>query len=199
MVTVEANETGVEQRLRSGRLTCPGCAGVLTGWGHGRERMLRGQAGPVRVRPRRSRCVTCGITHMLLPVTLLVRRADMAAVIGAALAAKASGAGYRSIAAVLGRPADTVRGWLRRFAGRVEAVRGVFTVWLRALAADPVMPEPAGNPWADALAAIGAAAAAAAVRFVVPGVPVWELATAISSGRLLAPGWPDMSINTSCP
>ncbi len=64
---------------------------------------------------------------MLLPVVLLLRRADTAAVIGAALAAKATGAGYRRIAAVLGRPAETVRGWLRRFAERVEAVRSVFT------------------------------------------------------------------------
>jgi hypothetical protein len=199
MVTVEANETSVEQRLRSGLLACPGCAGVLTGWGYGRERMVRGLAGPVRVRPRRSRCTTCRATHVLLPVVLLVRRADLAVVIGAALALKAAGAGYRSIAAGLDRPADTVRGWLRRFAGRVDAVRGVFTVWLRALAADPVMPEPAGNPWADALAVLEAAAHAATGRFAVSTVPVWELATAISDGRLLAPSWPDMSINTSCP
>jgi hypothetical protein len=199
MVTVEASEAGVEQRLRGGRLTCPGCAGVLTGWGHGRERMVRGLASPLRVRPRRSRCTACGVTHVLLPVMLLVRRADMAVVIGSALAAKAAGAGYRSIAAGLGRPAETVRGWLRRFAGRVEAVRGVFTVWLRALAADPVMPEPAGNPWADALVALQAAAHAAAGRFAVSMVPAWELATAISGGRLLAPGWPPVSINTSCP
>ncbi|WP_210435080.1 hypothetical protein [Saccharopolyspora sp. ASAGF58] len=54
-----------------------------------------------------------------------------------------------------------VRGWLRRFAGRVEAVRSVFTVWLRALDADPVMPEPGGSGWVDALRAIEAAAVAA--------------------------------------
>jgi hypothetical protein len=126
---------------------------------------------------------------VLLPVTLLRRRADMVAVIGAALAAKASGMGHRRIAAALGRPAETVRGWLRRFAGRVEAVRGVFTVLLRALAADPVMPEPAGGGWADALVAMAAAAAAAVVRFVVM-VPLWEWVAAVSEGRLLAPGWP---------
>lgn len=127
---------------------------------------------------------------MLLPVVVLLRRADATAVIGAALAAKAAGAGYRSIAVVLGRPVDTVRGWLRRFADRIEAVRGVFTVWLRALEPDPVMPEPAGSGWADALAAIDAVAWAAARRFVIPVVSVWEVAAAISGGRLLAPGWP---------
>jgi hypothetical protein len=199
MVTVEVDAAGVERRLRDGGLTCPGCAGVLTGWGHGRERSLRGQAGSVRVRPRRARCSACGATHVLLPVAMLLRRADLAAVIGAALAAKAAGAGYRSIAAGMGRPADTVRGWLRRFASRVQAVRGVFTVWLRALDPDPVMPEPAGSGWADAVAAIVVAARAAAARFVIPTVSAWEVAASVSGGRLLAPGWPGMSINTSCP
>jgi hypothetical protein len=89
---------------------------------------------------------------VLLPVLLLVRRADTAAVIGAGLTAKATGAGHRLIAALLGRPAETVRGWLRRFAERVEAVRAVFTRWCRDLAPDPVLPGPAGSAWADAIA-----------------------------------------------
>jgi len=38
------------------------------------------------------------------------------------------------IATGLGRPAGR-SGWLRRFAGRVDAVRSVFTGWLRAVAA----------------------------------------------------------------
>jgi hypothetical protein len=130
---------------------------------------------------------------VLLPVGLLLRRADMATVIGAALQARAGGTGYRRIAAALGRPVETVRGWLRRFAGRVEAVRRLFTVLLRAVAADPVMPGPAGGLWADAVAAIGAAAVVVAGRFpalVVFMVPVWVWVSAVSGGRLLAPGWP---------
>jgi len=123
----------------------------------------------------------------------LSRRADTAAVIGSALAAKASGVGHRRIAVALGRPAETVRGWLRRFTGRVEAVRGVFTVWLRALAPDPVIPDPTGSGWADAREAINAAAAVAASRFVMPTVSAWELAVTVSGGRLLAPGWPELS------
>jgi hypothetical protein len=134
---------------------------------------------------------------VLLPVGLLLRRADTVVVIGAALTARAGGAGFRRIAAELQRPAETVRGWLRRFAGRVEAVRRLFTVLLRAVAADPVMPEPAGGAWADAVAAIGAAAAAVAGRFVVFTVPPWQWASAVSGGRLLAPGWPTEWINTS--
>jgi hypothetical protein len=134
---------------------------------------------------------------VLLPVGLLVRRADTAVVIGSALTARTGGMGYRRIAVVLGRPAETVRGWLRRFGGRVEAVRRLFTVLLRAVAADPVMPEPAGSGWADAVAAVGAAAAAVAARFAVFTVPVWRWASAVSGGRLLAPGWPPGWINTS--
>jgi hypothetical protein len=127
VVTVEANVDGVERRLCGGELICPGCSGVLTGWGHARWRVLRGAAGPVRVRPRRSRCTGCGATHVLLLVVALLRRADTAEVIGTALEAKARGEGFRTIAAGVGRPTETVRGWLRRFAARLESVRSVFT------------------------------------------------------------------------
>lgn len=110
--------------------------------------------------------------------------------IGAGLTAKATGAGHRVIAALLGRPSETVRGWVRRFASRVEAVRAVFTRWCRDLASDPVLPGPAGSAWADALAVIVATATAAGVRFCIGEVPVWQAAAAVSAARLLSPGWP---------
>lgn len=190
MVTVGGDAAAVERRLAAGRLACPGCSGVLAGWGYARARAVRDSGRVLRVRPRRTRCAGCGVTHVLLPVGLLLRRADVAAVIGAALQARAGGVGYRRIAAALGRPAETVRGWLRRFADRVEAVRRLFTVLLRAVAPDPVMPDAAGGRWADALAAIGAAAAAVAGRFAVFTLPLWGWVSAVSGGRLLAPGWP---------
>jgi hypothetical protein len=87
---------------------------------------------------------------------------------------------------------------LRRFAGRVEAVRVVFTGWCQASAADPVLPGPAGSPWADAIAVVSAAACALGTRFGAGEVAVWAVAAAISNGWLLAPGWPDKVINTSC-
>jgi hypothetical protein len=112
-------------------------------------------------------------------------------VVVSALAAKATGrAGFRRIAADLARPAETVRGWLRRFAERAAAVRSVFTVWLRAVDADPVMPDAAGGGFVDAVVAIGALAAAVGRRFVLPTVSLVETAVAVSGGRLLAPGWP---------
>jgi hypothetical protein len=134
---------------------------------------------------------------VLLPVGVLARRADAVAVIGAALAAKAAGLGARPIAAWLDRPLGTVRGWLARFGGRVEAVRDWFTRLLCAVAVDPVPPEPAGSVWADALAAITAATAAVRARFAVATVTVWQVVCAASGGRLLAPGWPAGSVNTS--
>lgn len=191
MVTVEADADRVERRLAARQLVCPGCGGVLAGWGRARPRRLRSPAGLVLVRPRRSRCTGCGITHVLLPVSVLVRRADTAAVIMTAVMAKAvQGSGFRPIAAGLGRPAETVRGWLRRLAGRAEKVREWFTVWLVALDPDPVLPDPAGSVFADAVRAIVAVADAARRRFALFTVPLVEVVVALTGGGLLAPGWP---------
>jgi hypothetical protein len=191
VVTVEADVDEVECRLAAGELSCPCCGGVLTGWGRARPRQVRGADGPVELCPRRSRCTGCRVTHVLLPVTVLLRRADTAAVIVSALAAKATRrAGFRRIAADLARPVETVRGWLRRFAERAEVVRSMFTVWLRAMDPDPVMPDAAGGVFADAVVAIAAVATAITHRFSLSTVSLAETAVAVSGGRLLAPGWP---------
>ena len=87
-------------------------------------------------------------------------------------------------------PPTAVRGWLRRFAERAEAVRSVFTVWLRAVDADPVMPDAAGGGFVDAVVVIGALAAAIGQRFSLPTVSLAETAVAVSGGRLLAPDSP---------
>ena len=50
------------------------------------------------------------------------------------------------IAARLGRPASTVRGWLRAFTARAEQVRLVFTALAASLVTDPPLPGPAGSP-----------------------------------------------------
>jgi hypothetical protein len=200
MVTVGVVAGVVERRLAAGRLRCPGCSGRLAGWGHARERVIRGMEGiGWRLRPRRSRCGGCGVTHVLLPVSCLLRRADEVAVIWAALAGKAAGLGFRPIALGLGRPASTVRDWLARFAARAGAVRGLFTVWLCALDADPPPLPPAGSAVGDAVAAVIAAAAAAARRWAgrLVSVSPGELASSVSAGLLLAPGFTPEPINTS--
>jgi hypothetical protein len=153
----------------------------------------------LRVRPRRGRCRACAVTHVLLLVDALLRRADTTAVIGSALLGKAAGQGHRAIAARLGRPPSTVRGWLRRFGCRAESVRAAFTALAVTLVVDAVLPSPAGTRFADGVAAVGAAASAVARRFGVPVVSGWRLATAVSTGRLLAPGWPGGLSNTSWP
>ena len=95
--------------------------------GHARRRFLRGRSGGRWLRPRRALCRSCWATHVLLPTSALLRRAALAELIGAALVAKAGGTGHRSIAARLGVPAATVRGWLRRFAARAVDIRGLAT------------------------------------------------------------------------
>ena len=192
MLTVNGDGVMVERQLADGELDCPGCGGVLGGWGHARLRRVRVAEGPdAVVVPRRSRCRQCGATHVLLPAWCLSRRADEGAVIGAALQAAAAGGGHRKVAECLGRPASTVRGWLRRFAARAEAVRAFFTVLLARTSPDPVMPAAASGPVAAAVSAIAGAAAAVAQRWPQVGkVPVWAAASAASGGLLLAPGWP---------
>jgi hypothetical protein len=134
-----------------------------------------------------------GATHVLLPTVGLLRRVDVAEVIGAALLARARQVSLRQIAVELGVPLSTVRGWLDRMTGeRAELVRAHFTrlaVWL-----DPSaeVPEPRGSPLGDAVEAVGIAAVAAARRFGStgparsPGSP-WRLAAGATGGRLLAP------------
>jgi hypothetical protein len=145
---------------------------------------------------------------VLLPVFCLLRRAYSVAVIGAALAGKAArGLGHRRVAAELGVPAGTVRGWLRRFAARAEAVRVFFTGLAIATGVDVAPPGPAGPGIADAVAAVGVLLTATRQRFsgsgLVGAVTGWEVAAAASGGRLLSPGWPPVVLgsarNTSSP
>ena len=126
---------------------------------------------------------------MVIRVDSLVRRRDLAEVIGAALVAKALGVGYRRAAEVVGVPASTVRGWLRRFAFNAEAIRGWFTVVAHGL--DPMLAPitPTGSPVGDAVEAVAVAARAASLRLAP--MPPWSFASRASRGRLLS--------NTGCP
>jgi hypothetical protein len=179
----------VEDDLAAGVLACPRCGGVLRPWAYAATRRVRQLDGStLAVRPRRARCAACRATQVLLPGSLLPRRADATEVIGAALLAKAQGRGWRRIAAELGRPPATVRRWLR-------AVRGPHLAWLRrqgverAALLDPdmlagldVQPTELG----DALAALAAAVAAWRRRFV-RHAHAWALIGVVTAGRLLAP------------
>lgn len=187
MLIVDTDVLLVDRQLREGRLTCPSCGAVLAPWGHGRPREIRGDLGArLFLRPRRTRCSGCKVTHVLLAQVFWPRRADAAEVIGAGLEIAALGMGHRQVAAVLGRAEGTVRGWLRAFAGRAETVRRHFTVALVALADDPVMPDAAPSTLADAVSAVAAAHQAASARWPqLLTVSRWEFAGRAIGGRVL--------------
>lgn len=205
MVTVGVDYAAVESDLRAGVLVCPvtGCGGRLGPWGWARTRVIRGVLG--RLRPRRSRCSSvggCGSTHVLLPANVLLRRADAVDVIGAGLLAAAGGLGHRAVAARVGRPASTVRGWLRRTAGVADRVLAVCGAAAAGFGTEFVPPAPAGGPVAAVVEMLGALGRAAGRRLGGSRSP-WRLAAVVTGGRLLAPGGPDpvagvaIAINTN--
>ena len=158
---------------------------------------VRARPHPHRARPRRrhaagdpaaGRCGDCGGTQILLPATLTVRRADSTEVIGAALAAKAGGAGFRAIAAALARPVSTVRSWLRR-------VPDAHARWLYERAVDravqidrELLVRPAQHPTllGHALNLLAGAALRYRERLGLTDSP-WALIGFFAQGRLLAP------------
>ena len=184
MLIVCAEQARVEAELLGGLLSCPSCRGMLGPWGHARERVTRRGSGDWRWRPRRARCRGCQGTHVLLADLCLLRRQDEVEVIGVAIEAHVAGEGHRPIAARLGVPAGTVRGWLRRFAERAELIRALFTRC--AVVLDPMLGSvlPAGSGIADALEALAVAARAWVLRFG-PG-PVWWIVGRLSAGGLLS-------------
>ena len=169
----------VEADLAAGRLCCPGCDGQLAPWGYAREREVRMLDGVRSLRPRRAWCRRCERTHVLLPGRAVDRRRDGVEVIGEALLAKANGDGHRRIAARLGRPPATVRGWLRAFARRGELVAASARRWTRAIDGhDPAHGRRVGSPLVDALDGLANAARAARLRLRISASP-WELAVAL--------------------
>lgn len=187
---VGTDDVEVERVLRAGLLRCD-CGGRLRPWGRARERGVRRVGGDEdRRSPRRSRCSSCGRTHVLLPVDSLLRRRDAVGVIGAALTARATGSSIAKVAAgVVGVAFATVRGWLRRFAGVADTVWARFTVL--AHDTDPLLGPicATGSVVGDAVEAVGQAARAVALR--LGPLDPWEFAAAATGGRLLC--------NTSCP
>lgn len=197
MLTVSHDASSVESDLVGGRLGCPGCGGRLHLWGHARSRLIRYGAGAerslVRYRPRRARCAGCAATHVLLDLRFAARRADSAAVIAAAVEAKMTeGAGHRKIAARLGRPASTVRGWLRSFNASASAITEVFAALVHrdGMDAAAVWPAPAPTPAGQALSAVMAYARVLAARFGIVTL-AWQVAglAAVGAWFFSAAGW----------
>ncbi|WP_197515663.1 helix-turn-helix domain-containing protein [Arthrobacter sp. U41] len=117
--------------------------------------------------------------------------------IAAAVEAKtATGHGHRRIAARLGRPVSTVRGWLRAFAASAGPIVEVFTALSHRYGADAaeLWPAPAPAPAGRALAGRALAAAAyagvLAARFSVATL-AWQSAGLAAAGPWFfsASGW----------
>jgi len=163
----------VEADLAAGALAYPGCGGPLAGWGWAtaRWRSIRLLGGSeARLRSRRSWCAACRAGHVLLPTWSVPRHRDASEAIAAALVAKVKGAGHRAIAAGPGRPAATVRGWLRRAAPRAAALRVAATIWLHDLDGSAVPGRPTPTLLGGAVDTLGQARAAAVRTFGPEGV-----------------------------
>jgi hypothetical protein len=191
MMMVEPDSERVEARLSAGEYACRACGkGWLRPWGFARRRGLRDRGTVLVVRPRRGRCASCRVTQVLLPTVALLRRRDLAEVIGEALQARFLERRSRAVvAASAGVVPDTARGWFRRFTANSPEIQALFSTWAHHFDAGLGAIEARGSPPADALEAIGVAAAAA-TRRLGPG-SLWGFVAGVSGGLLLS--------NTSCP
>jgi hypothetical protein len=158
---------GARRALAGRLLRCPksGCDGVLRIWSPARPRTVaRADGSRVTLRPDRARCRVCAVTHVLLPVWCVPRRGYDVDVIGAALLGAAEGAGHRKVAAQVGVPAGTVRGWLRSVSAGSTALIANAATYTGAAGVDllPAQAPPiwTGRPLAEAVSACGVAARA---------------------------------------
>jgi len=227
VLTVSADRDLVERQLAGGLMRCPACGtGVLGGHGWVPSRWLRradgqvvllkahaaGQekaSGTVAGGLRRGKCKGCGVSHVLAPPQVLFRRLDETRVIGQVLAARAGGRGYRAIAGLLGRVAagtvglaaelGMVRRCVRRFTVNAGRLRAAFTALVHQVDASPPVMTSGRGAVAEAVSAVGEAAAAVRrlLGAAMAAVSPWEVAAAVSHGRLLAASPPARLFSTS--
>ncbi|MGH2843968.1 MAG: DUF6431 domain-containing protein [Solirubrobacteraceae bacterium] len=184
MLSIAITPECVEAALAARTLACPACSRALSPWGFARSREVRLLRGVMRVTPRRARCAACEVTHVLLPSLLVPRRRDEAEVIGEALRLAAAGVGHRVIARRLGRPAGTVRGWLRTARRRAEALRACAAAWSSAFDPEVGPVTPAGSELGDTVEAIMLAVRAAVLRLGPSDAGAWERAVCLTGGLL---------------
>jgi hypothetical protein len=177
VLIVGGDPAAVERELKAGELACPRCGDRLGphGW------------TVWAARRRRSRCRACRSSHVLTPDSHLCRRRDPARVILAALADKARGLGYRTVARRHGLSEfwTRVRGWVKAFAANAASVRAHMTAWAMHLDSSLTAIAPRGSAVGDALEAIGLAARAASLRLCPREPAAW--AARLSGGYLLSP------------
>ena len=166
------------------RPDCPSCSAAMTFWS-GYVRPVRVLGRCVRLFVRRARCRSCGVTHALLPGFALVKRLDVVETIGEAIEAVTGGqSGVRPVARTLGISHTTVRGWLRRFAGRSAELAMSFAALALDLGA-VVTDLPQLDP-ANAVGALRRAFVAASALPGWMGLGAWRFCSVVCGGRLLA-------------
>ena len=165
-----------------GRSALPGLRQSAAPWGSPRAAGADAR-GDSRSQAERAGCQDCGNAQGAAAsgalATLLARD-------NAAVRPRRRAAGQRAcvwapaLAARLGRPPGTVRGWLRTFAGRAEVITASARCWTRAI--DPSEPDqlrPAGSPAVDAVDALGRMARACRLRLQLSASP-WELTVTLT-------------------
>ena len=115
------------------------------------------------------------------------RRVDHVDVVAQALLGAAGGLGHSKVAALVDRPASTVRDWIRRARENSESVRVTATRLVHAI--DPVAYrlDPTGTALGDMLDAAGRAALASTLRFGPSDEGIWQRVLVITRAAILAP------------
>ena len=124
MTIVLGPDQSIADLVETANRSCPACGGALHRWGNARWRVVRRAAEDWRFRPGRVRCRNCGVTQVVLPNEVLVRRRDALTVVATAWQLFANGDGARRVAGVVGVPMETVRGWQRRLRQRALLMYG---------------------------------------------------------------------------
>ena len=165
------------------RASCPACS-VPMGFWSGYRRWVRVDGLFHRLWICRARCSGCAVSHALLPSFLLVGRHDAVDVIGGALADVSAGLSVGRVAGLVDVPFTTVRGWVRRFAGRAA-------MWLSGFAAltvefGGVIPTRwPSTTTAGAIAAMGWAHRAGVARQPVLTPSLWGFVAVVCGGALI--------------
>ncbi len=169
---------------------CPRCEGQLGPW-PGYRRLVRHRGRTRRLRLHRARCRRCGRTHALVPSFLTAYRRDVVATIGEVLLGSASGRGHRPLAAAAAVPASTARGWIRRARRGCAPTGARLRRYAFELDVQPSRSPPAADPVGNLLEPIALVTQAVQARWgaALERVGPFQIATAVSGGRLLGP-WP---------
>jgi hypothetical protein len=170
------------------RPECATCSQPMVFWsGYWRFARVTG----CRCWVKRAKCMSCRVSHVLLPSFALVRRLDPARLVGRALAGAVAGRGMRPLARELGVPHETLRGWWRRYRARAPTLTAGFAALAVALGGSA--PELSGKPERAGLEALGAAWWQARRRFGRSMARIFEFASLVSGGELLgtttSPPW----------